>query len=285
MGKHATKRAKITYLLLGLVAGIILDAFFLHQGEKRLTNEEASISDTSGSDRECRQELAALQERFDKLDLRCQAQKGVEDSSAQQPYRGGEAAVAAAKSESNQKGAAAATQAANNQTLQWRVSAIEKFIPITPDQRERLLQKFEQESGADSEAAESLEDIIGVENAAFYRQQVDAAFRKAKFEALDREVIWLSRQLGLSTKQEDQLQGVFYEVEDQILKSREEPSGEGARSSKSKIKMMIAENRSRDQLRAEKLQAILSADQYREFLKSQAASSKTDLEIFHGGAD
>ena len=282
MGRHATKRAKITYLILGLVAGIILDTFFLHQGERRLTTEDASISEATGNDEGCRQELVALKERYRSLELMCQTQQIGGDGSAKESNKVSELP---ATSESNHKKVASEAPNRSAQTLQWRVSAIEKFIPITPEQRERLIRKFEQERGADTEAAESLADIIGAENAAFYRQQVDSAFRKAKFEALDREVIWLSRQLGLSSKQEDQLQGIFYEVEEQLLKDRE-PQEAGKRlSSQSKVKSMIAENRNRDQLRAEKLQSVLSTEQYREFLKSQAESSKTDLEIFHGGAD
>jgi hypothetical protein len=285
MGKHATKRAKVTYLILGLVVGIAVDAFFLHQGRQGVTIEEASTTDTSGDNQGCKQELAALQARFSKCELMCQTQKNAGDARSQELYRDGKTEIATEKSESNTKKSATETQAANNQTLQWRVSAIEKFIPITTEQRERLIRKFEAEKGPDGDAAESLEDILGIESAAFYRQQVDSAFRKAKFEALDREFIWLSRQLGLSSQQEDQLQGIFYDVEDQILKTKEALGVGKPLSSQSKIQSMIAENRNRDQLRAEKLQAILSADQYREFLKSQAASSKNDLAIFHGGAD
>jgi len=158
----------------------------------------------------------------------------------------------------------------------WRISAIEKFVPLTDEQRRRLQERFSNDSG------ESLEEILGEENARFYRQQVDAAFKKAQEEEVDREVVWLSRQLALAPAQEREVQEIFRSIEAE-LDNDSEPPAASRRTPEERVKAMIAENKRRSELRAEKLKGVLSDDQYQVFIRSEAESSASDVEVFHGG--
>ncbi len=168
--------------------------------------------------------------------------------------------------------------------VQWRVSAIEKFVPLSAEQRQRLREKFEKEvlvPSGEEPGTESLEDIVGEESARFYRQQVQAAFQKVQNEALDREVVWLARQLTLSPDQEQALRSVFEAVERQIEAERLGDSVQGVQSPQSRVRAMVTENRKRADLRNEQLKGVLSPEQYEIFLRSQAESSDADVELFH----
>jgi hypothetical protein len=170
------------------------------------------------------------------------------------------------------------------EAIQWKVSAIEKFVQLEDGQRQRLKEKFERESsvpeGSDAHS-ESLEDILGEENARFYREQVKAAFDKERDESMDREIVWLSRQLALSPEQERSMREVFDSVEKQLEGDTAE-LGEQGRTPQQRVKAMIAKNRKRAELRQAQLKAVLSPEQYEVYVRTQSESSEADVELFHG---
>jgi hypothetical protein len=169
------------------------------------------------------------------------------------------------------------------EVLRWRISAIEKFVPLTDEQKERLRLKYEAESAqqAGEAATERLDDIIGEENARFYRQQVKAAFQKVQDEETAKEALWLARSLRLSEEQEQAVLSVFREVEQQV-DQESDAAGEGiATSPQDRVKGMIAENKKRAELRAQRLKNLLSAEQFEIYLKAAAESSSADVEVFH----
>jgi hypothetical protein len=153
-------------------------------------------------------------------------------------------------------------------------------VPLTDEQRERLTVKFERESSGD-DSTESLDEILGGESAAFYREQVKAAFERAKEEEVDREIVWLSRQLALTPTQEQAIKTAFDRVETE-LDTTQLPASVGAKTPEERVKAMIAENKRREELRSEQLKTILSPDQFTAYTRTQAESSKSDIEVFHG---
>ena len=169
----------------------------------------------------------------------------------------------------------------NPEVVSWRVSAIEKFVPLTEEQRERLRMMFSGTGERGAERSDTLEEIIGAESAAFYRQQVQAAFKRAQEESVEKEVVWLSRQLGLSSASEQQVRQVFATVEQQLTEERRSLELK-ASSPRERVRMMIEENRRRRTLRNEQLKAVMAPEQFELFLRSQAESTDSDVEIFHG---
>jgi hypothetical protein len=167
--------------------------------------------------------------------------------------------------------------------VRWKVSAIEKFVPLTEDQRQRLKAKFEREAAASPEDRgdiESLEDILGQDNSRFYREQVKAAFKRVQDEELDREVVWLARQLSLSDAQEQAIHDLFERIEQRI--EAEEAGQQQPGSPQERVQAMIRENKRRAELRSEELRALLSPEQYESYMKTQAESAAADVELFHG---
>jgi hypothetical protein len=179
-----------------------------------------------------------------------------------------------------------ASQIDSDESLKWKVSAIEKFVPLTDEQRERLRDKYAKERQGEGEGAtESLDDILGAESAKYYREQVQVAFKRVQDEEVEREVVWLSRKLTLSTEQESSVKAILSNVEAEVSQGRSHsPSGA---TPQDRVKSMIAENRRRTELRNEQLKQVLSADQFRSYLQSEAESSSADVEVFHdaGGAE
>lgn len=265
--------SKVLCLLLGVILGFV-------GGQRWLSGETpiASVAELN-SDQEqppkldsarCETELAAARERIQALSRQLSDVKTAATAADQH------AAPPEGEGEPTQLGVK------GDETVTWRVSAVEKFVPLTNEQRARLRSKFIQERVAGNESTEKLEDIIGAENAAFYRQQVQAAFERSRQESLQREVVWIAHQLTLSKVEEDKVRGIFLAVEQQLIEEGRAAQGEG-KSPQQRLQAVLQENRRRDELRNEQLKQLLSAEQFEQFLKQQAQSSDADVEIFHGG--
>jgi hypothetical protein len=177
------------------------------------------------------------------------------------------------------------TDEERKEIVSWRVSAIEKFVPLTEDQKNRLSSTFEEEQRAraagEEPQGESLEEILGEENASFYREQVKAAFERVEREENEREVVWLARQLNLSEAQEQAVKSVFSSVEESIDREFGTPQHGAASSPQDRVKRMIAQNKRRSELRSEQMRAVLSPEQYQQYRRSEAESSAADVEVFH----
>lgn len=195
-----------------------------------------------------------------------------------------------------------------------RISAIEKFVQLTPEQRERLKAKFaaeidaEQESAVDPESGddthepaaegesppvaaepvppetESLEAILGDESAKYYRDQMKQAFDRAAQEEQEKNVLLLSRKLSLTTEQEGQIRDIVRGVETQVseeMKADQRAAKKGGSSMQKRMQTMLAENALRKKLLDERMKTVLTAEQYQMYLQQQAESANADLEVWH----
>ena len=176
-----------------------------------------------------------------------------------------------------------AEQQRQQEAARWRVSAIEKFVPLTAGQRDRLSEKFRREAESGNEAeTESLEEILGQENADYYRQQVKSAFQRVQDQETEKEVVWMGRQLSLSADQERAVRGIYAGVEQQVRQEfGAQQHGGAPRSAQERVKLMILESRRRTELRNTQMKAVLSPEQYEAFLKNEAESASADVEVFH----
>lgn len=170
---------------------------------------------------------------------------------------------------------------------QWRISAIEKFLPLTAEQRSRLEESYRvKESGGEGE---TLEQIVGVDNAKYYREQVSNAFRKVAEQELEKEVVFTARKLGLTADQESRLREVFSGIESEIG-AADQASNQGAAPKRGstpaeRVKQMVEESKRRNALRAERVKDTLTPEQYQQFLKDQAESPDSDMQVFHDSGD
>lgn len=167
--------------------------------------------------------------------------------------------------------------------VSWRISAIEKFVPLSSEQKDRLREKYASESAAkvngEEPQTESLDDILGAENAAYYREQVNAAFKRVQNEEVERESVWLSRKLDLSPEQESSVRQVLERVEADVAQPHD--TGQSALSPQQRVQSMIAQNRRRAELRNAQLANILTPEQLRTYAQLEAESSASDVEVFH----
>jgi hypothetical protein len=175
------------------------------------------------------------------------------------------------------------TSGGSNDALSWKISSIEKFVPLTSEQRERLREKYEREATArangDEAETESLDDILGAENATYYREQVSAAFKRVQNEEVERESVWLSRKLGLTSEQESSMRQLFERIESEIGGTHD--TGNAGSNPQDRVRAMIAANRRRSELRNAELSRILSPEQLQAYAQIEAESSASDVEVFH----
>jgi hypothetical protein len=171
----------------------------------------------------------------------------------------------------------------------WRISAIEKFVPLTDEQKARLERKFTEEQQAQQDgresSAESLDEILGADNAQVYRSQVSAAFERVRNEELEKNTLWMARKLGLSADQESRMRATFEDVE-RMVAVEFPPLVLGSQNTPQKrVMRMIAEQKRRVQLRAEQMRQVLPQEQYEAYVKAESESSASDMELFHSSGE
>ncbi len=232
---------------------------------------ESAVATVAAAPLSCEGEVVPLRARV--LELEGQLQRNLQ---ARHPAEG---TVSAEPDSGDEAGARRIEEASR-----WRVSAIEKFVPLSDDQKERLAKKFADEAGSvgGEETGESLEDILGEESATYYREQVKAAFQRVQDEETEKEVVWLGRQLSLSPEQEQEVRGVYSRVEAQVEREMGKAQSGGAElSAQNRVRRMVQENRLRSSLRSSMLKEVLSKQQYEAYLKSESESAASDMEVFH----
>ena len=164
-----------------------------------------------------------------------------------------------------------------------KISNIEKFVPLTDDTRTRLERKFETEVTDRSATTETLEDILGAEQANFYRAEVKKTFLKVRDEEVEKEVLLLGRNLALSSDQQRMLRDTYIGVEQQLDALYGDPEAryrfKGTMEERMK-RMVEASRYRRDQL-ASALKGILTAEQYEAYLKEAESSAEGDFTVWH----
>jgi hypothetical protein len=253
-----------------LVLGAVLGAGGVYHMLKEPVLEEGGRVIVAPQALSCESELASQRSRIAELENRISSQQ-----------RPASTSVVSATAQSIR----VEDDDAANRAVSWRVSAIEKFVPISKEQKERLQDKFKEEREALQEnresKAETLEEIIGDEQAATYRQQVQAAFERAQNQELDKEAVWISRKLSLTADQEQTMRTIFSDVESQIDKEYGDGQHGAALSAQQRVARMVAENKRRIQLRSDALKRVLHPDQYTAYIQEESQSAASDVEVFH----
>lgn len=229
-----------------------------------------------------KQELAARNERLAALQAET---KPPAVSAVETPHSAGEAPPAAAEPQSSPV-PTAAPKPDQSYRIRARVSAIEKFVPLTAEQRERLEEKFKRDlSGPKPDDAGSgtdeLADILGKENAEYYRSEMRRAFENAATEERERDVFYLSRKLALTPDQETQLADAMASVEKEVNANRAATASAGQAAMEDRIKLILRENELRQKLLNEQLQKIFTPEQYQRYVEQQLGSSEGNFPVWH----
>lgn len=164
--------------------------------------------------------------------------------------------------------------------VKWRISAIEKFVPLSGEQKERLAESYRAKS--EGRKSETLEEILGNESAQYYREQVSSAFKRMRTQELEKEVVFTSRKLQLSEAQEAKLREIYNSIEATLVAPTIKNDDVTAQE---RVKRMVEEGKRRSALRAEKTKEVFTPQQYQEYLKSEAESPEADMQVFHDSGE
>jgi len=154
-----------------------------------------------------------------------------------------------------------------------RVRAIEKVVDITPEQKARLLDKYKLEREDPLAESESLEDIIGEEQAATYRTTVQDAFDRSRVVAAEKEAYYLSRILNLTPTQEQETIAALLAAEE-AAKTQDFGGISG-------MQLYLERSKYEDQFFSQKMAEFLNPPQLDKFQAHQAESPAADLQTWH----
>jgi hypothetical protein len=99
--------------------------------------------------------------------------------------------------------------------LDAKLSAVEKILQLSEAQKTSLREYFTSQIRGEA-PTQKFDDIIGVENADFYRQQVSKSFEKAKTEEIEKEAFYLGAKLALTNDQVRDVISVMQQVNQEM---------------------------------------------------------------------
>jgi hypothetical protein len=270
----------MTKTLIAFIFGLLLGSsavFFLNLNPKEPVCDRSKAISSIGGEQQCREELAKVSAELESL----------KQSKPRSDMEGNPSVAEDPKVDDGTPESDKSAESAR--AISWRISAIEKFVPVSDEQRTQLEDKFKEEREAAEEEraseSKSLDEILGAENAKTYRDQVQSAFNRARDEELEKDALWISKTLGLSGEQEQRMQTIYSEVEREIRGEGSESEHLSGGTPQQRLARMIAENRKRLELRSSKLKSVLSSEQYQAYLQAESGSSSGDLEVFHDSGE
>ncbi len=173
--------------------------------------------------------------------------------------------------------------------LEWRVGAISNLVDLSENQKERLKEKFrlEKSSGANDPLtkAETLEEILGNENAMVYLEAKQRAKAKIQSESLEKEVLFLSRRLSLDLNLEEEVRNVIFSAEEEAEQYLSQLKSDQTRNKDpyTNFNAFLESQKIRRNILREQLKDILTESKFDDYLKYEAESSAIEVEMWHGG--
>lgn len=161
------------------------------------------------------------------------------------------------------------------------ISHVAQFVSLDDLQRERLSRMFQaqrelnqreltpEEREMAMASIESLEDILGKDLATTYREKSREAAENWRKEAREKELLMVSRKLGLSESQEKLVRTATQELDEEFKnRASDVSSGIGTVRGGSHVSPVMEERKA---VLAEKLKGILTEAQYNAYLEYQAS--------------
>lgn len=165
------------------------------------------------------------------------------------------------------------------EVVTWRLAAIEKLVPLTDEQREELRDKFSYRSKDPLTPQRTVDEILGKESAAIYAEAKSRARARVKSESLEKDVLYISRRLNLSQKEEENLRDVVFQVDAEIEEQKDKDPVASPYAGFSKY---LELERLRRDLLQKQLQQFLDTQKFNDYLKLQAESADVEIEMWHG---
>ncbi|MBL7662660.1 hypothetical protein JNK13_07905 [bacterium] len=167
---------------------------------------------------------------------------------------------------------------ANTDFALRRLKILQKFITVDAKQEVELLEVFRGKSN------KQLADIVGEDQAKFYREQVEQSFKKSEYEGIEKEQFYFTRKLALAPQQEEALRSILFSTaaaNAELFASADHQK----LSMQEKVKLFLAQERNLSSARDSQFKKILSKEQYLRYLELKSNSASSDLELFHDSAD
>lgn len=158
-----------------------------------------------------------------------------------------------------------------------QVAAVGRLLTLDDLEKEALQEMYE--SRHDQGAANSsLEQILGEERAKVIRDEQRKAFSRSDLEDVERDAYYFSRKFNLSEDQELQVLNALTEVQTQI---NDEGKLSTATTPRERMARILADAKLYRRFMMERMQKILSAEQFEQYAKYDQESAAADMELWH----
>lgn len=175
--------------------------------------------------------------------------------------------------------------------VEMKVSAINKLVNLSAEEEGELRDHYyQQKNNADYQ--NTLSDLLGEERTSFIREEQRRSFSKSEQENIEKDLYYYSRKFDFSSEQEKQVNNLLTVIQGEVRESNKRITGEGGAepigrelSGREKLRVMMKNIRYGRVMLKERMENILSEDQYRAFVEYENESTDADMELWHGGAE
>lgn len=157
----------------------------------------------------------------------------------------------------------------------FRVGIAKRFLNLDEDASQRLGARLENLQSQNTEGdgppgsllAKAIEEEFGQEQADFFRNQMAMSFQRNQDEEDEKDVLLLSKRIGLNAEQEETIRSIYREAASQFRFQNP--------------REYFLALRNRRELITQRLKGVLSPEQLEKYSQVQSQSAEEDLQIWH----
>lgn len=167
------------------------------------------------------------------------------------------------------------------EVVDWRLNSVAKLVDINEEQRAQLKELFSSTSADPLAQKTGLKEILGEDNYNNYQDARTRARVKIESENREKDILYKARIINLTPKEESILRDVTLKI-DQEIENRKSSDGTKPASPYEGLARYLQFEKLKRELIAAELKAQLPKDKYEAYVKADADSASSELEVWHG---
>jgi hypothetical protein len=167
------------------------------------------------------------------------------------------------------------------EVVDWRLNSVAKLVDLNEEQKTQLKELFSSASSDPLAQKNGLKEILGEDNYNSYQEARVRARVKIENENREKDILYKARIINLTPKEESILRDVTLKI-DQDIEARKQADNTKPTSPYEGLARYLQFEKLKRELIASELKEQLPKEKYEAYVKADADSASSELEVWHG---